>query len=335
MPSVATVTLNPALDRTVSLDRLQPGGLNRALSVRLDAGGKGINLARVLRRLGIDAVSLGFLAGDTGRLVAELLGREGMASDFVWVPGETRTNLKLVDGRGRVTEVNEPGPLVTEVELQALEARVLALDPAVQVLALAGSAPPGVEPELYGRLLRLARERGLRTVLDAEGDALEAGLEARPYLVKPNADEAARLFGERPGTLAEAAEMAATLVERGVELALVSLGAAGCAFATRGESGWGRPPEVPVRGTVGAGDSLLAGVVAGVLGGREASEAVRMGVAVAASAVAQEGPGRPDPEQVRALLAAVVMEVRPAAPQVTGPKVTTPQTADPGNGGRT
>lgn len=314
MPSVATVTLNPALDRTVLLDRLQPGALNRARGVRVDAGGKGINLARVLRRLGVVAVSLGFLAGDTGRLVAELLRREGIPDDFLWVQGETRTNLKLIDDTGAVTEVNEPGPAIVAADLEALVAKLSALSPDVEMLAVGGSAPPGVVPDDYARLVRLAREEGMRAVLDADGEALQAGLEARPYLVKPNADEAARLFGAKPGTLAEAAEMASGLVGRGVELALVSLGAQGCAFATGEELGWAQAPEVPVRGTVGAGDSLLAGTIAGVLSGATVAEAVQLGVAVAASAVSREGPGRPDPDEVRLLLARVALKVRPVLP---------------------
>lgn len=309
MPPVATVTLNPALDRTMHIERLQAGALTRALSARVDAGGKGINMARVMQRLGVEALALGFLAGDTGRLVGELLRREGMPSDFLWLQGETRTNLKLVDSEGVVTEVNGPGPEVTAADLKALIGKLTALGPDVRMLAVAGSALPGMVPEDYGRLVRLGREQGRRVILDAAGDALQAGLEARPYLVKPNAEEAARLFGAEPGTLSEAAEMAAALVDRGVELALISLGATGCAFATRHEAGWARPPAVPVLGTVGAGDSLVAGTAAALLGGLGTSEAVRWGVAVAASAVAQDGPGRPDLEQVRALLPRVAVEM--------------------------
>ncbi|MCL5676633.1 MAG: hexose kinase, partial [Firmicutes bacterium] len=253
----------------------------------------------------------GFLAGHTGRLVAELLRRERMASDFLWVRGETRTNLKLVDAAGVVTEVNEPGPEATPADLEALIAKLTALGSDVRMLAVGGSALPGVAPEDYGRLVRLGREQGRRVVLDADGEALQAGLQERPYLVKPNAAEAAHLFGAKPGTLSEAAEMAAALVDHGVELALISLGVEGCAFATREQTGWARSPAVPVRCTVGAGDSLIAGTVAALLDGRSAPEAVCQGVAVAASAVAQEGPGRPNPQQAQSLLTQITMDVRP------------------------
>jgi len=320
LATVGTVTLNPALDRTVALNSLRLHTLNRADSVRVDAAGKGINVARVLTRLGHSSVCLGFLAGDTGRTVATLVEREGLPTDFLWVGGETRTNLKLVEYGGLVTEVNERGPLVTEQDLDALAEQFQQRLNRFHMAVVAGSAPAGVSPGYYARLVSSARQAGVPVALDAEGEALEAGLSAGPDLVKPNADEAARLAGARPDTLSEAAEVAAILADRGVRLALVSMGALGCAYATRDEYGWAEAPAVAARSTVGAGDSLVAGTVASLLEKRPPAEAVRWGVAIAASAVRWQGPGRPDPGEVAGLLSqTAVRTTRRQAPKAPGP----------------
>lgn len=333
-----TLTLNPSLDYLMTADSFTPGGLNRARDARLFAGGKGINVALILRRLGADARALGFLAGGTGRLLLELLANEGLASEFVFLAaGFTRINLKL-ETPGSETELNGPGPAPDEAALAALEAQLAAI-PAGDTLVAAGGLPPGLAPDLYARLLPPCAARGVRCVLDASGEALRAGLAARPWLIKPNWSELAGLLGlpegEVPKTEAllrpeaaggdngpaaggkipyaagqqaqppfSALQGAMRAAQKlGARNVLLSLGGKGAALLTEtGEFFFQPAPAGRPVNTAGAGDSLLAGFLAGLARGLDPAAALRLGAA-AGSATAF-CPWLAGAEQVEALLQA-------------------------------
>ncbi len=298
MIQTVTVTVNPSLDRTLRLDALWPGGLHRVRQARADAAGKGINVARACTRLGEPAVALGILAGNAGRALADILRRDGVTGEFEWVDGETRTNLKLVEPDGRTTEINEQGPTVPEAAQRRLQERLETWLPKVKAVVVAGSLPPGVPPSFYGELVSQAREAGAFVILDADGEALRAGLRHQPDLVKPNREEAERLLGRGLGSARDAVEVARTIRAEGAARVLVSLGAAGCAFSGPDKEGWIDALRVShLESTTGAGDTLVAGLVAGWLRGLSLPEAARLGVAAASSAVGREGVARPDPHQ--------------------------------------
>lgn len=313
-----TLTLNPSLDYLLTAHGLTPGALNRAQSARLFAGGKGINLALMLRRLGQPARALGFFAGPTGRVLRELLAAEGLCEELLpLAQGATRINLKWETPETE-TELNAPGP-APDADAMAALSRQLAAIPPGDTLAAAGSLPAGLSADTYARLLAPLAGRGVRCVLDTSGAPLAAGLAARPFLIKPNLAELAELAelagqGELTALAEPAAQMeppaAAAALQAAMQTAqalgaqnvLVSLGGFGAALlAQSGEFFFQPAPAGRPVNTAGAGDSLLAGFLAGLARGESPSCALRLGVA-AGSATAFS-PWLADAETVERLLA--------------------------------
>lgn len=275
---IYTVTCNPALDCTLTLDRLALGEMNRTAATVLSPSGKGVNVSCVLTALGQENVALGFVAGETGALLEKMLADRGVRTDFVPLSaGDTRINVKIY--ADTESELNAPGAAVDEVALEALLGKLSALGKG-DVLCVCGSLAPGLAADTAARLLAAVAERGVYTVLDAAGQALLAALPARPWLIKPNRQEMSELLGEEIVTLEQAADGAARLQAQGARNVLVSLGGEGALLCTEeGRRLYLPAPTGTVRGTVGAGDSTVAGFVAGWLVGGEMTDALRMGVA--------------------------------------------------------
>ncbi|WP_370600752.1 1-phosphofructokinase [Pseudomonas nitroreducens] len=287
MARILTVTLNPALDLTVRLPRLEVGEVNRSESVLSQAAGKGLNVAQVLADLGHSLSVTGFLGADNAAPFEALFQRRGFVDAFVRVPGETRSNIKLAEGDGRITDINGPGPEVSAREQDALLDCLGRIASEHELVVVAGSLPRGVDPDwLRELLLRLGR-RGLKVAFDSSGAALRAGLDAAPWLIKPNDAELAEACGQLLDTPAALAEQAEALRARGIEQVVLSQGADGVRwFGPQGN--WRAiPPRVEVASTVGAGDSLLAGMLHGLLVGWPAERVLRHATAVAALAVTQ------------------------------------------------
>ncbi|HSX90284.1 MAG TPA: 1-phosphofructokinase [Pseudomonas sp.] len=305
MARILTLTLNPALDLTVSLDMLQPGAVNRTLGTRRDAAGKGLNVAQVLADLGHSVTVGGFLGAANAAPFEALFQRRGLIDAFVRVPGETRSNIKLAERSGRVTDLNGPGPVVgAEHQAQLLEQleRIVAGHAAVVV---AGSLPLGVSPQWFTMLLRRLAALGLPLVLDSSGAALRAGLAAKPWLIKPNEEELAQACELSEPSAAELTAAVSGVREQGVEHVLLSRGAAGVSWYGPDIALQAMPPTVEVVSTVGAGDSLLAATLHGLLSGWPAERTLRLATAIAAQAVTQVGFGLHDREQLARLEAGV------------------------------
>lgn len=275
---VYTVTLNPALDYVVRVDELRAGELNRAKSEEVQLGGKGINVSCVLGELGVDSVALGFAAGFTGKALQELLQGRGIRTDFVWLrEGLTRINVKLK--AGQETEVNGRGPEIPEEALEALFQKLDGIGRG-DVLVLAGSIPGTLPGDVYRRILAKAEGRGVLTVVDAAGELLCEALAYRPFLIKPNRAELEEIFGETPGTDAEILACARRLQERGARNVLVSMAGDGSMLLDEtGNVHRLGTPRGCVRNSVGAGDSMVAGFLAGWLRGEGYAAAHRMGAA--------------------------------------------------------
>lgn len=285
---IYTVTCNPALDCTVRLQRLAVGRLNRTAGNSLFPGGKGINVSRVLTALGQDNVALGFAAGESGHLLEGMLTAGGVRTAFVWLPeGSTRINVKLY--ADAETELNAPGAPVDAGALKVLTEKLNALK-AGDVLCLCGSLPPGMTADAYATLLDAVAGRGVYTVLDTSGRALLAGLAAHPWLIKPNRQELSELLGTTVETPAQTAEAAKELQRQGARHVLVSLGGEGALLCTEeGRRLYLPAPTGQVRGTVGSGDSMVAGFVTGWMETGSATEALRMGVAAGSATAFAEG----------------------------------------------
>ena len=280
---IYTVTMNPALDKTAIIPNFRTDGVNRIDSVRTDPGGKGINVSKVIQKLGAESVALGILAGHSGQKIAQSLEEMGLACRFTFVPGETRTNLKIVDPVGHThTDINEPGqPVSQEILDTLLESLLQQLQPG-DIVVLSGSLPKGAASDTYGVWTRACSDKGTRVFLDADGAPLHQGLEAKPWLVKPNEKELANLFGEFSGDEAELVSAGRKLQERGIARVVISLGADGALFFLEDGVYRAEGLSVPVRSTVGAGDSMVAALA--VACEKQFSDEKTVALAMAASA---------------------------------------------------
>lgn len=297
---IYTLTCNPALDCSVRLGALQEGKINLVDGCDLTPGGKGVNVSRVLTAMGEANVALGFVAGGNGSMLESALQKMGLTTAFTHLDeGQTRINVKLYGDSE--TELNAPGPAVPIEALERLERQLREWVKPADVVCLCGSLAPGLPADTYGRLVRLLRQLGVtETVVDTTGGALLAALPERPWLIKPNREELAALV-ERPlPTLADVVEAARELMDKGAQNALITLGRDGAVLCSA-DGCWYQPaPEGKVIGTVGAGDSTVAGFMRGYIDSDEWEEALRVGVACgSATAFA---PGLATLKEIRAVL---------------------------------
>lgn len=302
---IVTVTVNPAMDKTAEIGCLRPRALNRLAGVVSDVGGKGINVSKTIAALGRQSVACGFLAGQTGRSIEQALDcwpGGGIRPDFLTVPGETRTNLKLVEPGGELTELNEQGPRLSQADLDRLAEKLEGYAASGTLFVLAGSVGPGVPPELYRDLTRRLKQRGAKVFVDADGPLFARALEAVPDIIKPNAFELAQYFGlDHTPDEKELIGLGCTLAERGVGLVCISMGGEGACFV-QGEHVWRAPVlRVTPRSTVGAGDAMVAAIACGVDENLPVEDCLRLGMAVSAGAVTTRGTRPPDLETVHQL----------------------------------
>lgn len=301
---IVTVTLNAALDRTLSVPNFQMNLRHRASASLTLPGGKGVNVARALKRLGQPVIATGLAGGRTGTSIIEQLTAEGILNDFVRIADESRTSTAVIDPTAtQQTEINEYGPSVTEAELDVLMEKLRYLSKGADVVVLAGSLPRDVPDEFYATLIRELRRRKLVTALDSDGQPLRAGLAAEPTFVSPNRREAEEIVGHEFSDEADVAAAAASLTHHGAENALLH-DEEGCVARVReGRKArtW-RARFTPREGlsTVGSGDSFLAGFLAAWYAKEPPQAALRLGVACGAANTQTLGAGVFDPADVEA-----------------------------------
>ncbi|AOE84218.1 1-phosphofructokinase [Pseudomonas sp. TCU-HL1] len=316
MARILTLTLNPALDLTLRLERLDAGQVNRCLEQASHAAGKGLNVAQVLADLGHELTVSGFLGADNAAAFEALFARRGFVDGFVRVPGETRSNIKLAEADGRMTDINGPGPAVGAVAQAELLFRLDSLAPGHDLVVVAGSLPRGVEPHFLTDLITRLKGHGLKVALDTSGEALRAGLLAAPWLIKPNTDELAEIGRRALASVEAQHEETRQLLAIGIEHIVISQGADGVNWFGPGIALHAQPPQVTVASTVGAGDSLLAGMVHGLLSGWPTLHTLRHATAIAAQAVTQVGFGINDAMQLQQLESAVLVQALPEQQEV-------------------
>jgi 1-phosphofructokinase family hexose kinase len=316
---IVTVTLNAAIDRTLVVPNFQPGQRHRASVGFSSAGGKGINVARALKRLGTPVVATGLAGGRTGALLVEELTHEGILNDFVLIQGESRTSIAVLDPTSNAyTEINEWGPEVSEEELEMLREKLAYLTQGAEYVVLAGSLPRRVDSGFYGALVRDLNRNQLLAVVDSEGEPLRLAVEAEPYLVAPNQREAEALVGHEfvdDEDLSAGLDEIAHLGARNV-LVTYSTGAHALLREDRTEVRVrADAPRVEPTSTVGAGDTLLAGFLAARSAGRPFEDAVRSAVAAGAASVLEAGAGRFDAREASRLAPLVQLERLEPIPQ--------------------
>lgn len=309
---IVTVTLNAAMDRTLSVPNFQLGQRHRASLGFASAGGKGINVARALKHIGVPVVCTGFAGGRNGTQIVEDLTSDGILNDFVRIRGESRTSVAVLDPISNAyTEINEWGPDVAGDELEMLREKLAYLTQGASFVVFAGSLPRGVDAEFYAEMIREANRRHVLTVIDAEGEALRLAVEAEPYLVSPNVREAEALVGHEfndDDDLTNGLDEIAAVGARNVLITLET----GCYALLRDDREEHRvralAPRLEAVSRVGAGDTLLAGFIAAREAGRSVEEAVRSAVAAGAASVVEAGPGRFDPREASRLSGLVTVE---------------------------
>ena len=287
---IYTVTLNPSLDKTLNVPDLRPGEVHRAQVIRQDYGGKGVNVSRALRALGIESEIVAVFAGATGRRLQVGLDSAHFRGHYLWLEGETRQNITLFDESSRqYTKINEPGPMLQSEHLAQLGQLIQQLANPVDLWAFCGSLPPGAPADLYVRLINLIQQRGGRAFLDSSGSALRAGLAARPFAIKPNREEAGELLGRTLTGDADHARAARELQDMGASIVALSRGSESLVLCTEDELLVAKPPSIAARSPIGAGDATLAALIWAISDKCDPYETARRAVACGTAAAMQEG----------------------------------------------
>ncbi len=304
-----TLTLNPAVDRELTVPAVEYDSVLRATKSQVDFGGKGFNVSRLLKGLGVESTAVGFLGGKAGEMLEEGLQSLGIGTYFVWVAGETRTNISIVtEAGGHYIKVNEKGPLIDSVKQQELLDRIETLARAGDWWVMAGSLPPGVPESFYAQIVKVLQAHGAMTLLDTAGEALRLGCQEKPYLVKPNAEEAHVLTGLPMETPAEIAAGAAEIRKLGAQNVVVSMGKAGALLHTADETWLVHTPKIKEKNPIGAGDSMVGGLVSALSSGRSLKDSLAWGVASGAATASLSGTEVGSLELIETLLAQVGFE---------------------------
>lgn len=293
---IVTLTLNPSLDRTIDIDSLTRGAVIRAAAAHLDPGGKGVNVSRALLANQVRSCAVIPFAGDEGRRLVSLLSAEGIEMITVPVAGATRSNVALAEPDGTVTKINEPGTALSAAELDTIAEAVLGAASSADWVVVSGSLPPKVPADVYARLCERFNGAGINVAVDTSGPALVHALTEAPALVKPNREELSEATGMVLSSLGDAIKAAENLRAQGAGTVLASLGADG-AILLQGDRVWyGQCPVAEPRSTVGAGDAMLAGFLAG---GAQGESALVEALAWATAAVGLPGSRMPSPHDIR------------------------------------
>lgn len=306
---IITVSMNPAIDKTVEIPKLIPGGLNRIQRVEYDAGGKGINVSKTIRELGGESIATGFLGGNAGKTIENVLNERRIRNDFIWVEGETRTNTKVFEESGEVTELNEPGPVITEEQLKALMEKLEGYAGEDTLFILAGSIPSGVDKQIYADIIRLVHAKGAKVLLDADGELFRNSLDAGPDMIKPNRVELEEYAGiDYRASDEEILRLARELLEKGMDTVAVSMGKSGAMMVRRDYEVKCPALSVKAHSTVGAGDAMVAALAYSWDQKLDSEETVRLCMATSAGAVTTVGTKPPKKEVVEELKKQVMIE---------------------------
>ncbi len=305
---IYTVTLNPALDKTATVENLRLDSVNRISELRVDPGGKGINVSKVVRELGAKTVAIALLGGHTGTMLRNMLVELGIECKVLEVEGETRTNLKIKDPALKTnTDINEPGPEVTDEQLRGMLDGLVGEVGSGDIVVLSGSLPRGAAADTYKVWVAALKKTGAKVYLDADGDKLVRGIEAKPDLIKPNEIELGAMMGRTLDADDKIVEAARELIDGGLDRVMVSMGGAGALYVARDVTIKANPVKVPVGSTVGAGDSVVAALAYAQDKGLGLEDTMRLAMATGAANVMQSGTQAAPRELVDSLIDKVVV----------------------------
>ncbi len=294
---ITTVTLNASIDKAYTMDKkIENGTVMRVANCRNSAGGKGLNVARVVKLCGSDVQATGLCGGYNGQYLKSLLADDGITDKFVAIEGETRSCINILDEGYGSTEYLEPGCEVSEEEEAEFLRQFEVLMGGSDVITLSGSAPKGLGKDIYAKLIKIAKDQGKKVILDTSGDLLKAGIEAQPTMVKPNKDEIEMLFGIKVNGKEDVITYAKKIAEKGIENVVISLGGDGALLVCKDGIFQGKPPVLKVVNTVGCGDSMVGAFAVALDRGDAPEEALRYAVSVATANALTPETGNFDPE---------------------------------------
>lgn len=289
---ILTVTLNPAVDKTCRLKSLQVDEVNRLTEAVSVAGGKGINVSKVLRGFHIPVAAVGLLGGSGGKLIEEAMEEMGVECHFTHIKGQTRTNVNLLAEDGTVTELLEPGPVISEEELREFRKQFSGCLERCELAVFSGSVPTGVPTDIYADLIRECHENGCRAILDASGELLREGIREKPYLIKPNIKELEALTGRSLSERSELEEEAKRLIRIGVKKVVISMGVRGLLYVDENRTVFQEARKVQAVNTVGCGDTVVASLCMSELAQEDADIALTKASALAAANAVTAENGR-------------------------------------------
>ncbi len=307
---IITVTMNPAIDKTVEIEQLVPNGLNRIQKVEYDAGGKGINVSKTIHELGGESLAMGFLGGNAGKTIENVLTSWNIQHDFIWVEGETRTNTKVFEKSGGVTELNEPGPVINEARVEELIQKICEHTDKETLVVLAGSIPAGVDKNIYAAITESVHEKGGSVLMDADGELFRNALKASPDIIKPNQVELEEYIGaDYRLSMGELKALSEKFQNNGIKTVAISMGKGGAMIVR--DKFVARCPALSVKAhsTVGAGDAMVAALAYSWDKKLGDEETVRLCMATSAGAVTTVGTKPPARAVVDELIPQVEMEI--------------------------
>jgi 1-phosphofructokinase len=309
LPRITTITLNPAIDQTVSIPNFQAGQVNRVTASQSDPGGKGVNVASFLADFGMPVCVSGFLGEENPHLFERLFAQKGITDRFVRIPGSTRTGIKIIDEINRqTTDVNFPGLTPRPQDIEALFRVVDELAEACDWFVLSGSIPAGVPVDIYQRLVVRIKSGGKSVALDTSGEGLAQALSVKPDLVKPNVFELEEVVQRSLNSPELIVQAAVALNQQGIQTVVISMGEQGAVYVQSNQVVIAQPPHVAVKSTVGAGDAMIAGTVAGLIQGFSLSECARLATAFSISAITRVGSGLPSQDTIRSYMKQVTIQ---------------------------
>lgn len=304
---IITVTLNPAIDKTVDVDNLMVGELNRIKNVTIDAGGKGINVSKTIKALDGQSVALGFLGGNSGKIIVNELDKLQISHDFVYVDGETRTNTKVISSDGTLTELNEQGFVASSQNIDDLMDKIEKYADEQSIFVLAGSIPKGVSTDIYANITQLVHNKGGKVLLDADGELFTQSVIAKPDILKPNTYEITKFIGKTQATEQEILQTASNFVKNGTKIVAISQGKDGAIFVIGDKQYKVQGLKVDAHSTVGAGDAMVSGLAYALDNGLDDRSMIKLCMAVSAGAVTTIGTKPPSKKLVLQLEKQVIL----------------------------
>lgn len=299
---IITVTMNPAMDRTITIPSFVHGGINRIKTVETDIGGKGVNVSKTIKMLGGLSKAIGFAGGNSGDELKNTLKQLGIQPDFIPVNSELRCNTKIVEDNGCVTELNEPGAEVGPMQLEALLRIVNAYAGSGNMFVLSGSVPKGVPVDIYARIIEKVHTKGGKVLLDADGELFRQALEAKPDIIKPNCMEMETLYGVQNAGLEELRSMGEKMLDKGIGKVVISMGSEGALFLEKEKALYGKGLNVKTNSTVGAGDAMAAVMAYAWERKFSMEQTAKLAIATSAGAATTKGTKTPTRELIDTLL---------------------------------